>query len=153
MKRLFKIRLLILGLCLAQGYSSLLYAHGIGYSLSSGGIVVQAFFDDRQPAKGLSVAVFAPGSSEKFQTGRTDSNGRFVFFPDKSGEWEILIFDHMGHRLEIKIPVNEAMKAEKKIGKKVIPLSMKVIMGIAIIFGLIGFTGLVKLALHKEIKA
>ncbi|MEW5803391.1 MAG: hypothetical protein AB1847_14960 [bacterium] len=141
-----KIGLLILGLCLAQGYSALLYAHGIEYSLGSGGIVVQASFDDHLPAKGLSVAVFAPNSKEKFQTGKTDLNGRFAFFPDKPGEWEILVFDQMGHRLEIKVPVNETMKVEGKREEKVVPLYLRISMGIAVIFGLIGCIGLAKRA-------
>ncbi len=127
--------LLILGLCVAH---SPLYAHGIKYSLGSGGIVVQASFDNNQPANGLYVYVFAPGSSEKFQTGKTDPNGRFVFFPDRAGEWEVLVFDKMGHRLEIKIPVNEAMKVEKKSDGYSIPLFLKGLMGISIIFGLFG---------------
>lgn len=127
--------LLILGLCVAH---SPLYAHGIKYSLSSGGIVIQASFDNNQPANGLSVYVLAPGSSDKFQKGKTDINGRFVFFPDRPGDWEILVFDQMGHRLEIKIPVNEAMKVEKKMEGPPIPLHLKVVMGIAIIFGISG---------------
>lgn len=149
-----KMKWSILGLCLclglAIGNSSLLYAHGIEYSLGFGGVVIQASFDDHQPAKGLSVTIFAPGSSEKFQSGRTDVNGRFVFYPDRAGEWEVLVFDQMGHRLEIKIPVNEAMKAEGKKEEKVIPLYLRVIIGFAIIFGLLGFMGLAKLVHRKE---
>ena len=78
--------LLVLGLCVAY---SPLHAHGIKYSLSSGGIVVQASFDNNQPASGLFAYVFAPGSSQRFQTGKTDANGRFVFFPDRAGDWEL----------------------------------------------------------------
>lgn len=127
--------LLILGLCVAH---SPLHAHGIKYSLSSGGIVIQAFFDNNQPAKGLFVAIFAPGSSEKFQTGKTDINGHFVFFPDRPGDWEVLVFDQMGHRLEIKLPISVAMKAEKRVQEFSIPLYLKGIMGISVIFGISG---------------
>jgi nickel transport protein len=127
--------LLILGFCVAH---SPLYAHGIKYSLRSGGIEVQASFDNNQPANGLYVYVFAPGSSEKFQTGKTDPNGCFVFFPDRAGEWEVLVFDKMGHRLEIKIPINEAMKVEKESDGYSIPLFLKGVMGISIIFGISG---------------
>jgi len=115
-----------------------LYAHGIKYSLNSGGIVIHASFDNNQPAGRLFVAVFAPGSSDKFQTGKTDLNGRFVFFPDRAGDWNAVVFDQMGHRLEIKIPVNEGMKVEKKMGEHSIPLYLKVVIGIAIIFGIFG---------------
>lgn len=129
---------------MVQAHTSLLHAHAIRYELGSGGIAVQAFFDDHQSAKGLSVAVISPGSSEKFQTGKTDANGRFVFFPDSPGQWEMLIFDQMGHRLEITIPVNETMKTEGKTEENSTPLYLKIIMGIAIICALFYLTGRMK---------
>jgi nickel transport protein len=134
----------ILSLCMVKAHSSLLHAHAISYELGSGGIAVQAFFDDHQPAKGLSVTVLSPGSSEKFQTGKTDANGRFVFSPDSPGQWEMLIFDQMGHRLEITIPVNEAMKTVGNAAENTMPLYLKIIMGIAIICALFYLTGRMK---------
>lgn len=134
--RVVLLMLLILSQVLV--FSPLLYAHGIRYSLDSGGVGVQAFFDDDQPAKGLSVSIFAPGSSEKFQTGKTDLHGRFVFFPDRQGNWDVLIFDQMGHRLEITVPVNEAMKGEKRTDENSFPLYPRAIAGITVIFGIFG---------------
>lgn len=139
--------LLIVGLCVVH---SPLYAHGIKYSLGSGGIVVRASFDNNQPANGLYVAVFAPGSSDKFQTGKSDLNGRFVFFPDRAGDWEVVAFDKMGHRLEIKIPVNEAMKVGKKMEGHSIPLLLKVVIGLSIIFGVFGLICMLKSTYRKK---
>jgi len=148
MKRLVVYKtLLILGLCMVH---SPLYAHGIKYSLGSGGIVIHASFDNNQPARELFVTIFAPGSSDKYQTGKTDLNGRFVFFPDRPGDWEVLVFDQTGHRLEIKIPVNEAMKVEKDMEGCSIPLYLKVVIGIAIIFGIFGFICMLKCTYPKK---
>ncbi|MFH1672206.1 MAG: hypothetical protein ABIF87_02090 [Pseudomonadota bacterium] len=127
-----------------------LYAHGIKYSLGSGGVVVHAAFDNNQPADGMFVAVFAPGLSDKFQTGKTDLNGRFVFFPDRPGDWEVLVFDQMGHRLAIKIPVNEAMKVEGKKQEYPLPLYLKVVTGIAIIFGIFGLICMLRFTCQKS---
>ena len=148
MKRLIVYKtLLILGLCMVH---SPLYAHGIKYSLGSGGIVIHASFDNNQPAKGLFITIFAPGISDKYQSGKTDLNGRFVFFPDRPGNWEVLVFDQMGHRLEIKIPVNEAMKVEKAQERYSIPLYLKVAIGVAIIFGIFGFICMLKFTCPKR---
>lgn len=140
MKSLNVYRLLLaLGLCVAP---SPLYAHGIKYSLSSGGIGVHAFFDNDKPAGGLFVYVFAPGSSEKFQTGKTDLNGRFIFSPDRDGDWEVLIFDQMGHRLEVAVHVDEAMslKTDPAAERSTRSLAKyeKALIGIGIIFGVSG---------------
>ena len=140
MKSLNVYRLLLaLGLCVAP---SPLYAHGIKYSLSSGGIGVHAFFDNDKPAVGLFVYVFAPGSSEKFQTGKTDLNGRFIFSPDRDGDWEVLIFDQMGHRLEVAVHVDEAMslKTDPAAERSTRSLAKyeKALIGIGIIFGVSG---------------
>jgi len=44
----------------------------------------------------------------------------------------------MGHRLEKKVPVNEAMKVEERLEGYSIPLFFKGVVGIAIIFGISG---------------
>jgi nickel transport protein len=134
------LHLFLLSLCIVHAHNA--QAHSIRYEIGTGGIVAQAFFDDQQPAKGLSVSVFVPDSFDKFQTGKTDLNGRFVFFPDRPGDWEMLIFDQMGHRLEIKIPVNEAMKTEGKSAKDAGNPCLKIVIGVAVIlifFGMMGW--------------
>lgn len=141
------LRLVVLSLCIIQAQNVTIYAHAIRYDLGSGGTVIQALFDNHQPAKGLSVVVMAPQSFEKFQTGKTDINGRFVFFPDRAGVWEVLIFDHMGHRLEIEIPVNETMKVENSTKKDISHPYLRVLIGISII---VLFFGAMKWISSKE---
>jgi nickel transport protein len=78
-----------------------------------------------------------------FQSGRTDRNGRFCFFPDAPGDWKVVVDDEMGHRLEVRVPVNEALvlQANEQRGETgESPLSRyeKALMGICIIFGVSG---------------
>lgn len=108
-------------------------AHGIRYSTNSGGIVVNAFFDGGRPAADLFVSVFAPGLKDRFQTGKTDKKGRFAIFPDRPGTWEILVYDRMGHRLEIKLPVDDVLRLKKSSETDGLYRYQKIFMGIAII--------------------
>jgi nickel transport protein len=89
------------------------------------------------------VTVLAPGANLKFQSGRTDRNGRFCFFPDVSGNWKVVVDDEMGHRLKVTVPVDEAMalQANPENGN-LKPGSLarweKAVMGVSIIFGISG---------------
>lgn len=84
---------------------SLLYAHGVEGKVREGGITVTAVYDSGEPMSYARVKISAPQAELTFQSGRTDRNGRFCFFPDMEGEWEIVVDDEMGHRLELKVPV------------------------------------------------
>ena len=121
---------LILGLFLFQG-GHLVSAHGLRATVDRGGVVLTAVFSDGRPAADMSVAVYAPGDSERFWSGRTDRNGRFAFFPDREGTWDILIYDRMGHRLELNI-VPDTMKQEKAPGPQSEP-ALKIAGGIMLI--------------------
>ena len=80
-------------------------AHGLRYAVGTGGVTVQVLFDGGEPARDMFVTVFPPGSQDRFQTGKTDANGRFGFVPDRPGGWTVIACDRMGHRLEIPVPV------------------------------------------------
>lgn len=88
---------------------SLLYAHGVMGKVDTGGIVVTAQYDTGEPMSYAKVRISAPGAELSFQSGRTDRNGRFCFFPDASGDWKVVVDDELGHRLEVKVPVNETL--------------------------------------------
>ena len=108
-------------------------AHGIRYATGTGGIVVKAFFDDNRPAAGMFVSIFAPDQEDRFQSGKTDKNGRFAFFPDRAGTWEILVYDRMGHRLQIKVPVDTGLGPKESIESSGIERYLKILMGLGII--------------------
>jgi nickel transport protein len=63
-----------------------LYGHGARGEVGSGGIVVSAEYDTGEPMSYAKVKISAPGAELTFQSGRTDRNGRFCFFPDGPGD-------------------------------------------------------------------
>lgn len=119
------------------------HAHGVKGEVASGGIVVTAEYDTGEPMSYARAKILAPAAKLTFQSGRTDRNGRFCFFPDIPGEWKVVVDDEMGHKLEVPVSVNEAkqLKTDKKAeGLTNSPLSRyeRAIMGICIIFGICG---------------
>jgi nickel transport protein len=120
---------------------SLLYAHGVTSKIDTGGIVVSAMYDTGEAMDYARVTISAPGASLRFQSGRTDRNGRFCFFPDVSGDWKVVVDDEMGHRLEVNVFVDQAMSLQasrenEKAGPGYLTRWQKAIMGVSIIFGI-----------------
>jgi nickel transport protein len=130
-------------LAMAAMSPALLYAHGVTSKIDTGGIVVSAMYDTGEPMDYARVTVSAPGANLKFQSGRTDRNGKFCFFPDVSGDWKVVVDDEMGHRLEVNVPVDEvmALRANPENGNSGPGLFNgfgKIVMGVSIIFGISG---------------
>lgn len=124
-------------------FPSFLWAHGVRGDIGSGGVVVTAEYDTTEPMSYAKVEVSAPETKLPFQSGRTDRNGRFVFFPDTPGIWKIVIDDEIGHRLEMEIPIDTAMEidAGPKAGNSVgnyLPKYALALMGVCVIFGIFG---------------
>ena len=120
-----------------------IYAHGVSGKINAGGIVVAAIYDSGEPMSYAKVKISAPGAKITFQSGRTDKNGRFCFFPDTPGEWEVVVDDEMGHRLVLNVPVDETLMFQDKQqrgedGESPQSRYEKAIMGISIIFGICG---------------
>ena len=119
-----------------------LFAHGVKGSVKEGGFVVTAQYDTGEPMSYARVRISAPGAKLPFQSGRTDRNGRFCFFPDVAGDWQVVVDDEIGHRLEVKVPVDETMNlnTDQDSGRLKSSFSRyeKALMGISIIFGLSG---------------
>jgi nickel transport protein len=90
------------------------------------------------------VNIKAKGKEFPYQTGGTDTNGRFCFVPDHEGQWTIVANDGMGHRQELNVQVNMGTSpADMKIShnNKTDGNSrlVKGLCGLSIIFG---FTGI-----------
>lgn len=123
--------------------SSLLYAHGVRGKTGKGGIVVIAEYTTGEPMSYAKVNISAPGSKLSFQSGRTDRNGRFCFFPDAPGQWKVVVDDEIGHRLEVNVAVNKLLEIksnQQNAGPFLGRLSEyeRVLMGVSIIFGIAG---------------
>lgn len=84
-------------------------AHGTGYRVIEEAPVIAAefFYSDKEPMRYAEVLVFSPENSEvEYQNGRTDQNGRFVFYPEMPGKWRITVKDGMGHAVRAEIQVD-----------------------------------------------
>jgi len=119
------------------------FAHGVMGEVGRGGIVVTVKYTTGEPMSYAGVKISAPGANLPFQSGRTDRNGRFCFFPDKQGKWKVVVDDEMGHRLEVRVPVDKEMKLRlsqqvKKPFDRFISRYERAIAGISIILGVTG---------------
>jgi len=120
---------------------SAVYAHRVEGKVETGAIVVTAHYDTGEPMSYAKVKILAPGETVIFQSGRTDRNGRFCFFPDTGGDWKVVVDDELGHRLEIIVPVSESMglKSDQKKGQSITSFLSRyerALTGICIIFGI-----------------
>jgi len=119
------------------------HSHGVKGTVQQGGLVVTAKYNNDEFMSYAKVSIAAPGAKLPFQSGRTDRNGNFCFFPDTDGEWKVVVDDEMGHRLEVNVAVDETMrlKTEPASGGPKSSLSKyeKALIGIGIIFGVSGF--------------
>lgn len=87
------------------------FAHGVeGISEGAGGLAIRALYDGGEAMSYAKVSISVPDSETVFQTGRTDRNGRFCFFPDTGGIWKIVVDDEMGHRLEMTVNADQNPK-------------------------------------------
>lgn len=132
----------VLGLAfflLALGTGAPLKAHQVQYQVGQGGMVIEAWYEGvpRVPMRGAYVKVFSPEGKEEFQKGRMDARGRFCFFPDRKGTWEVLVNDGQGHGATIEVVVDEGGRL-KTSGQRALPTSLKLAVGLSLIFGIFG---------------
>ncbi len=79
------------------------WGHGTEGMLSKKtGILITAAYDDGEPMSYAEVEITGPDSTVPFQKGRTDRNGNFMFRPDVSGRWHVVVNDGIGHRLALE---------------------------------------------------
>ena len=122
---------------------SRLYGHGVTGKVDAGGMVVTAEYDTGEAMSYAKVKISAPGEELTFQSGRTDRNGRFCFFPDAAGDWKVVVDDEMGHRLEVTVPVNEILTLQTngqrvEAGQGSLSRYQKALMGVCTLFGISG---------------
>jgi nickel transport protein len=115
-------------------------AHGVGGEVSTGGTAVTARYSDGTPMSYARVKISAPDGGPTFQSGRSDRNGRFCFYPDGPGTWTVVVDDEMGHRLSLAVPVdaNAEPKPDGAAADSRPPVWMGAAAGIGVIFGLTG---------------
>jgi nickel transport protein len=85
------------------------FAHRINFEteLHAPAVTVKAFFSRTAPVANARVEIYAPGSDQPFQTGRTDKGGNFAFLPDNQGTWKAEIDDERGHTGQVLISIHD----------------------------------------------
>ncbi|MCD6454260.1 MAG: hypothetical protein J7L62_03035 [Candidatus Aminicenantes bacterium] len=138
MKNSLKLVLILLLVC------SSLSAHNVSYRVRNGGITIEVWYEGISPLpmKNGFVKVFAPGEVVEFQKGRTDQEGRFSFFPDRPGRWQVVINDGNGHGIVADVMVDETLHAP--IVRSPQPLWLKLLTGVSVIFGIFGVLVLIR---------
>lgn len=139
------ITLLCVTLCLLA-IAEDVWSHGVLGRVGSGkGILVEAEYDDGEPMTYASIEIFDSEENLPFQSGRTDRNGRFLFCPDKMGDWKVVVTDGMGHRLALKTNIDKMFNLVKTneqqandINERSFSRYERALMGISIIFGISG---------------
>jgi nickel transport protein len=127
-----------LGLILFAGR---LLAHDIEtqIEMSRPAVVVRATYAGKDPVAYARVLIYAESERKtEFQNGRTDARGVFSFVPDRAGEWLFVLDDELGHRREVKIPIDEKIVASPAGLRAAPTLGNKILTGVAIILGLTG---------------
>lgn len=121
------------------------WGHGTrGTTEVADGIRLTARYDDGEPMRYAAVTVHAPDGDTEFQTGRTDRNGIFMFAPDQSGKWRVIVEDGIGHRLVVgrRIDPDEAATGARKphgdLDAAHISRGSGLVSGVSLIFGLCG---------------
>ncbi|MFW6429091.1 MAG: hypothetical protein ACOCY3_04270 [Desulfosalsimonas sp.] len=97
---------LLLLLAAAAGQAA---AHGTDHEMVDPGLAeaVEFTYADGSPMSYAEVLVYSPEDDEtEHQNGRTDANGRFVFYPDKPGKWRIQADDGTGHLEKASVEIS-----------------------------------------------
>lgn len=132
---------ILLGMMFSFNNSSL--AHGVRGVIEMGkGSLLDISYDDGSPFSYSEVSIFYQNETVPFQTGFTDKNGHFMFMPDNQGEWKAVVNDGLGHKLTLKLTVNDNHIVEST-GEKVHSASEKTIRALAGVSVLFFLTGLI----------
>ncbi len=122
------------------------HGHGITATRVDGGVgVVASYDDDGTPVSLSEVRLFAPDATDKpVLLAATDRNGCFMFRPDTSGVWRVTVDDGMGHVVTEELRFDGHVVApERNTGR--MPKRYGVLAGLALIFGIFGWSAFLRL--------
>jgi len=137
MRRRLAIAIALL-LCLAHPAA----AHDLQYNVSGGqAVVIRLFYVDNKPFTFEGYEIYRAGEKLPYQVGRTDSQGRIAFLPDRAGDWRIKAISEDGHGLDFTLKTDAAAKVATS-DKPAYERYGRIVVGIAVILGLFGFLAL-----------
>lgn len=130
---------LFLGLAL---HGTCALAHDLQYSVTSAeAVVIKLFYVDNTPFTFEGYEVYREGDKLPYQVGRTDSQGRVAFLPDKPGKWRVKAISEDGHGLDFNLTTDAAARVEGS-EKPVYERYGRIVVGVAVILGLFGMINL-----------
>ncbi|MFZ5483575.1 MAG: hypothetical protein ACOZB0_05020 [Pseudomonadota bacterium] len=113
-------------------------AHDLQYQVSGGqAVVVRLFYVDDTPFTFEGYEIYRDGEKVPYQVGRTDSQGRIAFLPDRAATWRIKAISEDGHGLDFKLSTDAAAvlaDSEKPFYERY----ARIVVGVALILGLFG---------------
>ena len=118
-------------------------AHSVEYHLSNVGVATVIQFTQggkNHPFSFKSYEIYSLGNQVPFQVGRTDKLGRVIFLPNKKGEWKIRTFSEDGHGTRVTIKVDEGYEVKQTTMRT--NLYERILIGVSVIFGLLGVLSL-----------
>ena len=125
-------------LCLARPAT----AHDLQYSVSGNqAVVVKLFYVDNTPFTFEGYEIYRAGEKLPYQVGRTDSQGRIAFLPDRAGDWRIRAISEDGHGLDFTVTTDASARVEAS-DKPAYERYGRIVVGSAVIIGLFGFMSL-----------
>lgn len=133
-----RILLLAALLCLARPGA----AHDLQYSVSGAqAVVLKLFYVDNTPFSFEAYEIYRAGEKLPYQVGRSDSQGRIAFLPDRAGDWRVKAISEDGHGLDFTLKTDAAAHVETA-DKPAYERYGRIVVGIATILGLFGFLSL-----------
>lgn len=123
------------------GVAGPLYGHGVSGEATQGGIAVAFTYSSQDAMAFAKVTVTSPADGKIFQVGNADRHGRFCFYPDAPGDWQVTADDNQGHRLTVTVPVTQDQLQGFQV-KPAAPAAVsrleRTLVGLSLIFGVAG---------------
>jgi nickel transport protein len=73
--------------------------------------------------------------------GRTDSQGRVVFIPDRAGTWRLKVFSEDGHGADLSFTTGGEVGV-RDANEPFLERHLRIIVGVSVIFGVFGLVDL-----------
>jgi len=104
-------------------------------------VVIKLFYVDNTPFSFEGYEIYREDEKLPYQVGRTDSQGRIAFLPDRAATWRVKAFSEDGHGQDFKVSTDTAAQvsgAEKPAFERY----GRIAVGVAVILGLFGILNL-----------
>jgi nickel transport protein len=118
-------------------------AHQVEHELESGDATVIALrYADGTPFAFESYEIHAAGESTPIQVGRSNAQGRIAFVAPQAGRFRLRAFSEDGHGVDFLFDAHATATVHAD-APAVLPRGTKILVGLALLFGLFGILSLV----------